>query len=266
MGYPSPLVAAHRKLTENVLTTSTPFSIMNRVNIGARMTIFNYEGGVVIWSGIPYCDVVKEALEKIGNSNVTWLIVPNVQHTMAVKSCKEKFPNLKILAMGNAEKNQADYVFTSAEHGETLIDRPVLEKMGITDPTILNHFEFVYLNNHKNKEIVLYDKTSKILCEADVLFNMEPELEQYSPATGYPEGFYPFSGWSFLGRYLQPYSIIGNYIVRERLNNGAMSAKGLQQVLNWDFETIVPCHGNTIEIDAKKAFKNLFSPVLDVKL
>lgn len=266
MGYPENLKAVHRSLTDNVLISSCPFTVLNKLNVGARMTMFNYDGGVVVWSGFPYCDTVKEALEKIGNTNVKWLIVPNTQHNMAVTSFKEKFPDIKVLAMGIPEKNQADYTFTSTENGETLIDRPALEKLGITDPVILNNFEFVYLCNHKNKEIVLYDKNSKIMCEADVFFNMQPEMEQFSPATGYPKGFYPHGGWSFLTRFFNADSMIGSYIVRERLNNGVKSSKGLQQVSKWDFETIVPCHGNVVDKNAKETFSKLFAPVLAEKL
>ncbi|KAG7193737.1 uncharacterized protein KQ657_000428 [Scheffersomyces spartinae] len=259
MGYPKELKAITRKLTDNIVISSTAFSRKDVLNIGARMALFNYNGGVVVWSALPYGEVVTDALNTLGNTKVEYLIVPDKEHTMAVKSFQNVYPNLKVIGMENINVH-ADYVVTSKD-SDKLIGKAELEGLGIKDSIILDNFEFVYLPYHVNQELVMFDKNSQILFEADLLFNMQDSMEQYSPGTGYSENFYPHSGLSFLTRYMQPYSKVGNKmtgIVAKPDKN----AVGLRQIYDWNFHTIVMCHGNILNKGAKEAFKNAFSSVI----
>lgn len=266
MTYPDPLKAISRKLTSNIVISSTGFKRFGKVNFGGRMALFNYDNSVIVWSAIPYGEEVVKALNLLTDgestsANVTHLIIPDKEHTLAAKSFKEKYPQLKIIAMETVDLGKdcpIDYTITS-KYANKLINAPVLEEIGIKDPVITKNFEFVYLPYHANKELVTFDLNSKILFEADLLFNLTPheKLEQFSPETGFAEGFYPHLGWSFATRYLQPYSKVGTSMFN-KIANSAQSAPGLKQIYNWDFEKIVMCHGNIIELDAKKAFKNTF--------
>lgn len=260
MGYPKDLKAITRKLTDNIVISSTAFSRKDVLNFGARMALFNYNGGVVVWSALPYGDIVTEALNSLGNNNVEYLIVPDREHNMAVKSFQQVYPNLKVIGMEKLTE-KLDYTVT-AKDGNKLLGRSELESLGIKDAIILDNFEFVYLPYHVNQELVMYDKNSRILFEADLLFNMESKMEQYSPGTGYPEDYYPHSGLSFLTRYMQPYSKVGNKL-SNTVAKPARNAEGLKQIYAWDFDTIVMCHGNILTKDAKKAFKNVFSSVIE---
>ena len=74
---------------------------------------------------------------------------------------------------------------------------------------------------------------------------------------GFPKGFNPHSGWSFITRYLQPYSKVGRFLFRKLVDINH-SKPGLEAIYNsWDFKTIVMCHGNIITKDAKEAFKHV---------
>ncbi|KAK7679791.1 hypothetical protein QCA50_017114 [Cerrena zonata] len=208
------------------------------------MALFNYDNSVIVWSAIPYGEEVDKAIQKLtGGSafDVTHLIIPDKEHTMAAKSFKEKYPAMKIIAMESVD----------------------LEEIGIKESAILKNFQFVYLPHHANKELVTYDLNSKILFEADLLFNLGngEKLEQFSPETGYPEDYNPYLGWSYSSRYLHPDSTVGRFLLN-KICNTAQSAEGLKTIYNWDFKLIVMCHGNVIEHDAKTKFKTLFSSVL----
>lgn len=268
MTYPDPLKAVVRKLTPNVTIASTSFKRFNKVNFGGRMALFNYDGNIIVWSAIPYGEEVAKALSNLtgeaANHNITHLIIPDLEHTMAAKSFKEKHPNIKIIAMEGVDLGETcpiDHYITS-KHANKLIDSTVLKEIGINDPTILNNFQFVYLPYHANKELVTYDLNSKILFEADLLFNLGVKgLEQFSPATGYPLDYYPHLGWSFPTKYLQPYSKVGISLFN-KIANSTRSAEGLKAIYKWDFEQIVMCHGNVIDTNAKESFKNVFGGVL----
>lgn len=279
MGYPPNFQAVHRKLTDNVVISSAPLQIFDAVNLGARMALFHYNGQIMAWSAFPYCPEVVKSLElltgKTGDFNVTHLVVPNTQHTVAIRSFKEQFPNIKILSLELVKKSgiEIDYPFKEV-HAEKIIGASELSsEFGITDKFITDNFEFVYLSKHKNKELVLFDKTAKIVFGSDLIYNLgisgttsgEVALEQFSPEVGHPKGFNPHGGKSFLTRYMQPYSIVGGYIQR-RLSGGVASSVGLRLVGSLDFKTIVMSHGNVIDKDAKEAFNSVFKKVIDANL
>ncbi|EDK41024.2 hypothetical protein PGUG_05122 [Meyerozyma guilliermondii ATCC 6260] len=275
MTYPSPLKVVSRKLADNIVISSSPFKRSNTLNFGARMALFNYGESIVVWSALPFGSHILEALVLLtgqkssdaSSFNVTHLIVPDAEHTMAAKSFKEKFPEIKILAMENVNIGDGikpDYVVTE-KSGNKVLDKSLLSsELGLTDPPLVDNFEFVYLPTHVNRELVAYEKNSKILFEADLLFNLQPKnLEQFSTATGYSSNFNPHSGLSFLTRYLRPESSVGRYMFNKIVKSSDPQAKkGLQAIHSWNFDQIVMCHGNVIEHGAKAQFERVFRSVL----
>lgn len=255
-----------RKLSPHIVVASSSFKRFNKINFGARMALFHYDNSVVVWLALPYGEEVAKAIQLVtggDKSPVTHLIVPDREHTMAAKSFKAEFPELKIIAMDTVTIPGVNIDHKiGAEYAHKLIDRDVLQEIGIVDEPIVNNFQFVYLPEHANNELVTFDLNSKILFEADLLFNLgHDDLEQFSVATGFSSKFYPHSGWSYMTRYLQPYSKIGNALIN-KITNTKKSAEGLRQIYKWDFEQIVMCHGNIIDTEAKAAFKSVFGSVL----
>ncbi|CUM65772.1 uncharacterized protein PRCAT00003420001 [Priceomyces carsonii] len=277
MGYPNIIKAVNRKLTPNIVTSSCPFSRFDKFNFGARMALLKYDNEILVWSPIPFGKEVVDALNVLNGTtgkeaesfNLKYLIIPDREHTLAAKSFKKVYPSLSIISMETVDLGDVkiDHVITS-KYGNKKIDKKVLEEIGILDPFIVNNFEFVYLPFHANKELVLYDKNSKIVFAADIIFNLgvrgttnkSVTLEQYSPETGYTN-FNPHLGWSYFTRYLQPYSSVGNYLARSVMNT-SKSSEGLKAIDTWDFDTWVMCHGNVLEKNGKQAFENIFHSVL----
>lgn len=270
MGYPSPLTVASRKLSENVVVSISGFTRFDRVNFGARMALFKVDNSVVVWSALPLTDDFPKALElltgKLTAANVSHLIIPDKEHTMAAHAFKAKYPDMKIIAMEGVAKDctiPVDYEI-SAAHANKVLDSAVLREIGVAEPAILDNFEFVYLPSHGNRELVMYHKASRTVFEADLLFNLntaEP-MEQFQPATGFPKGYSPFSGWSYVARYMNPESKVGRFLFN-KLVNAQAAAGGLRAIYSWDFDTLVMCHGNIIEKTGKEAFKKVFGGVLE---
>lgn len=270
MGYPDPLKVFSRKLTDNVVVSSSGFKRFDRINFGARMALFNYNDTIVVWSALPYSEGVKEALKMSSGAkepNVKYVVIPDREHTMAAKSFKEQFPQLKIIAMEGVDLGKSvpiDYVVT-LKYKNQLIDAQKLKEIGISDPVILDNFEFVYLPSHANLELVMYDKQLRALFQADLLFNLKQGdgNEQFSKHCGH-EGGNPFSGFSYLARFMHPDSKFGRFFMNKAVNSGA-AAEGLQKIYGWDFEKVVMCHGLIIESGGREVFKKVFASAIDKK-
>ncbi|KGU35397.1 hypothetical protein MGK_02216 [Candida albicans P57055] len=277
MGYPPNFKIVTKSLTENILLASTAFSRVDKFNFGARMAVFKFpqSNKIILWSPLPYTPQVIDVLTKFTNNtnesnlNIAYVIIPDREHNLAAKSYKEKFPGCKLIGMEGLDENslKLDYKFLKSMGNKVLKNDDLRQIFNDNDSgLIVDNFEFVYLPNHANQELVVFDKSSSTLFEADLLFNLgvpgstsgETILEQYSPELGFPKGFNPHSGWSFITRYLQPYSKVGRFLFRKLVDINH-SKPGLEAIYNsWDFKTIVMCHGNIITKDAKEAFKHVF--------
>ena len=277
MGYPPNFKIVTKSLTENILLASTAFSRVDKFNFGARMAVFKFpqSNKIILWSPLPYTPQVIDVLTKFTNNtnesnlNIAYVIIPDREHNLAAKSYKEKFPGCKLIGMEGLDENslKLDYKFIKLMGNKVLKNDELKQIFNDSDSgLIVDNFDFVYLPNHANQELVVFDKSSSTLFEADLLFNLgvpgstlgETILEQYSPELGFPKGFNPHSGWSFITRYLQPYSKVGRFLFRKIVDINH-SKPGLEAIYNsWDFKTIVMCHGNIITKDAKEAFKHVF--------
>lgn len=256
MPYPKDLKIINRKLTDNLVIASCPLTVGGFLNFGARMALFNYNGQILVWSAFPYEHLIKALQLLTGEEddfNVTHLIIANTEHTMGAPSFKEKYPNIKII--GPKVLPNLDIVINEEE-----------KYISVTDDKFLSeNFEFVYFPYHKNSEVAVYDKNSKSLFVCDLFLNLgipgttsgEVTLEQYSPETGFKKGFNSHSGTSFVTRYMQPFSVLGNWL-GYRVSGGAKSTAAAKLVLAWDIDTIVMSHGNIITEGAKDALKSKF--------
>ena len=118
-------------------------------------------------------------------------------------------------------------------------------------------FEVEYVGAHSNKELVFYHKPDKTLIEADLMFNL-PATEQYSRVEGGATG-------GILNRlFVGLMSAQGRAIWQKRFLWYAASAgdrKGfndsIKRIDAWDFDRIVPCHGDVIESGGKDIFRNV---------
>jgi glyoxylase-like metal-dependent hydrolase (beta-lactamase superfamily II) len=121
-------------------------------------------------------------------------------------------------------------------------------------------FETEYVDAHQNKELVFFYKADRVLIEADLMFNL-PAEEQYSRV---PEAQKPKPG--FLGRLFNNVGTTeGDAMGMKRFLWHAISrgdrkgfAESVRRIQKWDFETIVPCHGETIVGNGKEVFEKVF--------
>lgn len=121
-------------------------------------------------------------------------------------------------------------------------------------------FEVEYVHAHPNRELVFLYKPDKVLIEADLMFNL-PAEEQYSRV---PQEARPKLG--LLGRLFGSLQTTqGEALGMKRFLWHAISRKdrkgfneSMRRIGGWDFETIVPCHGETIVGNGKAVFRKVF--------
>lgn len=267
MTYSTPHKCIVRLIAPNVAIALCPFKGLGVFNFGARMSLIRHSEGVVAFAVVPFGQDTVDALASLAGADdepltVTHLVIPNTEHTMAAASFKEKYPNVKVISpekimVANVD---IDYAFTAEKHGNRIIAGADLSEMGLPI-SIVQDFEFVYLPYHGNRELILYNKVSKVMFEADLLFNLgHRHLEQYSLEVGFKDLFNPHFGLSFFTRYLSPTSMIGNGLLR-KICNVSQSLPGLKAVYLWDTQAIVPCHGDVFTENVKALFKKTYPDV-----
>lgn len=238
------------------------------------MSILNYSGNLIVWSPIPYRqEIFNLAIKELmGESpyQIKYVIVANNEHNLHAHEYKEKFGSCKIIAGETVKlKNgcQIDHKLSAKFYDRVISGDDWVEKLEIDDSFFAQNLEMLCLKNHSGNDICLFDKLTKSLYVGDLVFNLgvpgttsgHVQLEQYSEATGYPKGFNPHGGLSFITRYTQPRSRVSQWLAwilaGTRTEAGMAS---IRKINNWEFDRIVLIHGNVIEKDAKEEFKRLF--------
>ncbi|CAK7273459.1 hypothetical protein SEPCBS119000_005668 [Sporothrix epigloea] len=264
-----------RDLTPNVTTLSLPFSRFGRIEIGGRCTLVRMTGGgVLVYSPVALTPDAAAVVERLGGeAGVRYLVAPDIEHHIFLSEWLKAYPTARLIApKGLAEKRAATRgkdprINVSDKFYAVLADKrvqPMREPQSIA-PDFDADFGLVYFDMHPNKEVVLLYKPENVLIEADLMFNL-PAIEQYQrvdPATrhGMP------GHANLINRLFQTIMRTeGNLVWARRFqwyiaskSDRARFNEGLQVVDSWPFETIIPCHGETIETDAKKVFRRVFA-------
>ncbi|KAK7204160.1 hypothetical protein BZA70DRAFT_202740 [Myxozyma melibiosi] len=252
MAYPSPLCAVPRVLNPSISILSCPFRRAGLFEIGGRCTVVTLDPATLaVIAPVPY-DTESETM--VAGREVRYLIAPDFEHHMALKGWKDKYPSAKVIGPAGLRARKepqgvhVDYEITESNKEVTAKD------LGIEDSLLESAFKFVYMAGTRNKEIGILHVPTKTFIEADVMFNL-PATEQYSKSSTKPTGFF-----SRLFNRLHPYSAWHKRMIGAAFDK--TTADGLKIIYGWDFETIVPCHGEVIDKDAKPAFKSLFEDFL----
>lgn len=119
-------------------------------------------------------------------------------------------------------------------------------------------FDWEYVPAHANKEIVFHHRPTRTLIQADYFFN-NPPTEQFSRT-----GVDPSSG--VLTRvFAAMTNTHGAAMGQQRMiwyGTGASDrrsfAASTARIDKWDFDRVIPCHGDVIETGGKGMFQKLF--------
>jgi len=245
-----------RKISPNITTLSLPFSRFGKIAIGGRGTIVRLRSGALaVFSPVVLTPEVKAAVSALGG-NLRYMIAPDMQHHIFLGPWHQEYPEAKVIGpQGLPEKRaqQKDenvpfsYVFTPQNCKDMNID-----------PDFDADFEYEYVHGHASRELVFNYKPEKTLIEADLMFNL-PATEQYSRAGK--------DGTSAILTkiFTSINTTTGSAIWQRRFIWYAASSKdrpafnrSMARIEKWDFDRIIPTHGDVIETGGKSIFRKIF--------
>jgi len=187
---------------------------------------------------------------------VKYITALDYEHHIFLGEWHRAFPGAKVVGVDGlaakraAQKNeQVPFFieFTSANAADAKID-----------DEFDADFEYEYIGSHPNKELVFFYKPDRTFIEADLMFNL-PATEQYSRS-----GISPNSGF-FTKLFGGLQSTAGSAIWQKRVLWYAASRRdrpafnrSMQKIDGWDFDRIIPCHGDVIETGGKGIFRKVF--------
>ncbi|KAL9099357.1 MAG: hypothetical protein Q9163_005133 [Psora crenata] len=235
-----------RQVTLNIVTCSAPFYRHVRLKSGA----------LAVFSPTALTPEVKSTVESMGNK-VSYITALDIEHHIYVSDWATAYPSAALMGPeGLPEKRQKNpktagqtfkYVWTS-ENKETMKVNNEFD----------NEFDVEYVGAHANKELVFCHKPDRTLIEADMMFNL-PAYEQFSKSGDDPEA-------GLLTKFFTGFqNTRGDAKWQKRFLWYAASAtdrpsfnKSTQRIASWDFDRIIPCHGEVIETGGKGVFRKVF--------
>ncbi|KAG6902053.1 hypothetical protein C0995_005110 [Termitomyces sp. Mi166 len=227
-----------REVVKNVWTFSRPFARSGFIPFGGRSTAIKLKsGGVWVLASTPLEPETKAKIDELGP--VKYIVSPDAVHYLFLGEFKKAYPEAKMIAPVEVVDRLSDLKFDGA--------------WGRDPPSMLYGFEdeikACFFSGFKNKDIAFLHVESKVLIEADLLFNL-PAKEQYSKSSSSPN--LPFIGG------LSPNSWVHTRMIRSLGVNKEAMKRDARIVASWNFEKIIPCHGDVIEVDGKQAWESVY--------
>ena len=244
-----------RNVTPQIATLSVPFQRFGLIKVGGRGTLVKLQtGAVAVFSPVALTSEVKSKVQSMGN--VRYIVAPDFEHHLFLKPWAQEYPQAEVIGVeGLPEKREGDEA-TKGTKFTHVFSAKSKRQMTISQEFDAE-FDYEYFNSHQNKELVFVHKPSRTMIEADLLFNL-PATEQYS-RTGVG------ADSDFLSRFFG--SIMntrGSAKWHQRfLWYGAASSdrKGFADSVaiskKWDFDRIIPCHGDVVETGGKAVFNKI---------
>lgn len=256
-----------RNVTPSIVTFSVPFSRFGTVKIGGRGTLVKLtSGNLAVFSPVALTEDTKRKVAEMGN-RVEYIVALDIEHHIFISEWKKEYPTAKIIGPEGLPEKRAkqhdlkigkdkfDVIFTKTHKRETKISQEFDAD-----------FDYEYVDGHGNRELVFCWKPEGVLIEADLLFNL-PATEQYSRV---PEADRKTVG--FAARALEGLqNPEGDNKWMKRFNwyvlakDRASFNDSLGVIEQWDFSTLIPCHGDVLEGNGKEVFRKVFEWHLDGK-
>jgi len=228
-----------REVTRGVWTFSRPFARFGVWPIGGRSTAIKLQdGGVWVLASTPLDTETKKKLEELGQ--VKFIVGADLVHHLFLSDFKKAYPTAKLIAPEAAieRHDDKDLVFDGAWGRD-----PPNTRYGFE-----NEIEHCYFSGFKNKDVAFLHKASKSLIQADLLMNLPP-TEQYSKSKP-PSSLFKFN--------IGPSSWLYPRLAWSLGEDKEAMRRDANTVSSWDFDRIIPCHGDVIETNGKAAWNSVY--------
>ncbi|KAH9810865.1 hypothetical protein DFH28DRAFT_984416 [Melampsora americana] len=233
-----------REVVPGVMTFSKPFKRLGLQPIGGRTTAIKLSDDTVwVLASTPLGEETKTKIDSLGQ--VKHIAIADIEHTGFTSEYAKAYPSAKIYGPeGSAHKTKLEVAEWTAK-GPSPMDQ--------AEGAVKSEIKAEYFDGFVNKDIAFLHVPSKTLIEADLLFNL-PANEQYSKSSESPT--------SFLDRFvsLKPDTVFHQrFLYNIAAKDKVCMARSASKVFQWDFDRIIPCHGDVIETGGKAAWHSAFS-------
>ncbi|KAL1857069.1 hypothetical protein VTK73DRAFT_8111 [Phialemonium thermophilum] len=194
---------------------------------------------------------------------VRYLVALDIEHHIFLSEWAQEYPEAKLIGPEGLPEKRLKAAGQDPKIGRepfAVVFRAAQKREIRISEEFDRDFDYEYVETHPNRELVFYYRPDRVLIEADLMFNL-PATEQYSrvPAEQKKEGFLSrlFAGLQTPGegdpkgmKRLLWYGISG--AKRDAFN------ESVRRIDSWDFATLIPCHGDTLEGNGKEVFERVF--------
>ncbi|CAA2990712.1 Hypothetical predicted protein [Olea europaea subsp. europaea] len=228
----------------SIITFSVPFS-RGPVPFGGRSTAVKLTSGdVFLAASHPIDAETKATIDKLGP--VKYIAALDAEHTMSTKQYIDAYPQARLIGPEPVLKKNSDLPW----HGVFGRDA---EPLG-PELAASKEIQAVYFSGHANSDIAFLHAPTKTLIQADLLFNL-PAKEQYQHNPSSAFAFWPLS---YFANGMHPDGRAHQTLITMVSKDKENMAEGARKVAAWDFDRIVPCHGDVIETGGKEAWRKVF--------
>jgi Domain of unknown function (DUF4336) len=192
----------------------------------ARMTVVRLrDSRLLLHSPAPIDQALAVELGRLGE--VAILVAPNTQHQRFISAAAQAFPNARVLAAEGVAAKQPSLRIDGVLGNHAPPDyRDEIEQVLIEGAPALN-------------EVAFFHRASRTLIACDLVFNI---LE--------PPNFMASLVLTLVGaRGRLAQSRAWRFLAKDR----PAVAASVERILRWDFERLVPAHGEIVEADARAA-------------
>ncbi|MFL5359135.1 DUF4336 domain-containing protein [Archangium sp.] len=220
-----------RPLSDDLFVMDVPFR-MGGMELGGRMTVMRLpDGGLWLHSPVKLDAAVRSAVDALGP--VRFLVAPNVMHHVFLGDWAAAYPSAKVLAPAGLRQKRKDL-------------RIDVELSDVMDVGQSPDIELLLAHGiPKLEEFVFLHRPSRTLLLTDLAFNIHDS-----------------SSW-LTRTYLKLCKAYGRlaptWLLKSMVKDKAALRSWRDRVLTWDFDRVVPCHGQVLESGGRDAMREAFA-------
>jgi len=230
-----------REVAKDVWIFSCPFKRFGIMPVGGRSTAVKLANSDIwVLASTKLDEPTKSKLDELGG-RVKYIVGADAVHSLYLSEFKKAYPEAKLIGVPeHLSKSHLKDVEFDGVYGRD----PEGTKYGFED-----EIQACYFSGFINKDVAFNHVASRSLIVADLLFNL-PATEQFSASKSYSN--FPFAN-SFT-----PFTSAHKRFLWSATKDKEAMKKDAKIVNGWDFDRIIPCHGNVIETGGKNAWTEAF--------
>lgn len=249
-----------RDITPNIVTLSVPFERVGKLRFGGRATIVKLtSGSLAVFSPVALTQAAQTRIAALGNGKIAYIVAPDLEHHLFLSEWARAFPDAKLIGPEGLHEKRLKSHDPKVGKEAFAVEFKAATKLETTiSPEFDADFAYEFVDAHMNKELVFFYRPDRVLIEADLMFNL-PATEQYSRVVDGPKE-------GALSRFFASLqSTKGDATAVKRLNWYVVSKadragfnESIRRIDAWDFDTVIPCHGDTLVGNGKEVFRKVF--------